>query len=84
MTYNIAILLLLYITDLCLPLHSSDRDAQQQDDGERADDPDVIDLIRHESVYTLKTQRQQCASIIKHYEGIYMDDICDPGAQNQS
>lgn len=60
-TSNIVILLLLYITDLCLPLHSSDRDAQQQDDGERADDPDVIDLIRHESVYTLtNTETAAC------------------------
>ena len=39
--------------NLGLPLHSCHRDAKEQDDGDRADDSDVVEFIRHEGVDTL-------------------------------
>lgn len=38
---------------LGLPLHPCHGDAQQQDDRDGADDPDVVDVVRHEGVSAL-------------------------------
>ena len=41
------------VSHLGLPLHPSHGDAQQQDDGQRAHDTDVIQLVRHQGVDVL-------------------------------